>query len=312
MTDRHALHGVLVTYRRPESLAITLKQLSQQSRRLDTLVVVDNAGDPETRRALAANPSVATDVEYLASPENLGPAGGLALGSRQVIGRAADADWVMFLDDDNPPRTLEMFSELTAFGEEIRQQDPQMGGVGLIGSRFNVRTGLGVRLADDELHGPVRVDYVGGGQLPCFSVEAMREVGLPDPRLFFGFDDLEYGLRLRFAGRPLYVSGEFLHRERGVYGILGQRKPPNRTITTLGWRDYYSTRNLVWILRHNRRHMAAVRVVMRRVVAKAAYNVTRDPTTAWTHVALGTRATFDAYTGRMGRTIEPGAGSAAA
>ena len=37
-----ALHGVLVTYRRPVEVAEMLRRLDDQVRRLDTLVVVDN------------------------------------------------------------------------------------------------------------------------------------------------------------------------------------------------------------------------------------------------------------------------------
>jgi glycosyltransferase involved in cell wall biosynthesis len=311
MSGNAALNGVLVTFRRPAALCVTLKQLAEQTRRLDRLVVVDNDADPRVSAVVAENDDAAGSVEYIAAPDNLGPAGGLALGTSQVLRSADDSDWIMFLDDDNPPRTADMFSEITAFAGEVLRQDPDMGGVGLIGARFDVRTGLSVRVTDQELRGPVQVEYVGGGQLPCFRAAAMRDVGLPDPRLFFGFDDLEYGLRLRAAGRQMYVNGELWHRERCTYGLIGIDRSPSRTIKSLGWRDYYSTRNLVWILRSNRRHTAAARVVGRRVLAKAIYNLPRSPLTAWAYVALGTRATFDAYAGRMGRTIDPTLGQAA-
>jgi glycosyltransferase involved in cell wall biosynthesis len=311
MSDGTAVHGVLVTFRRAAALDATLKQLAKQSRRLDALVVVDNDADPWVREVVAANSDAAGNVEYIDAPDNLGPAGGLALGTSEVLHTANDGDWVMFLDDDNPPRTADMFSQITLFAEEMLRRDPNMGGVGLIGARFDVRSGLSVRVPDEELRGAVRVQYVGGGQLPCFRVAAMREVGLPDPALFFGFDDLEYGLRLQAAGRPLYVNGDVWYRERHVYGLLGIDKLPSRAIKSIGWRDYYGTRNLVWILRSNRHHVAAARVVARRVGAKAVYNLFRNPASAWGHLALGARATFDAYAGRMGRTVDPAIGRTA-
>jgi GT2 family glycosyltransferase len=252
-----------------------------------------------------ANIDVAKRVEYLAAPENLGPAGALALGAGHLLHTADDADWVMFFDDDNPPRTTEGVSEIADFADEVLRQDPRTGGVGLVGARFNIRSGLMARIADQDLSGTVPVSYIGGGQLPCYRVATIRDVGLPNPRLFFGFDDLDYGLRLNAAGWQLYINGNTLARERHIYGLIGADKSPNRAIQSVGWRDYYSTRNIIWILNSRHHHIAAARVIARRIIAKTVYNLPCSPRLAWAHFTLGVRAAFDAYTGRMGRTIDP-------
>jgi len=300
-----AVHGVLVTYRRPDELAVTLQRLAEQTKQLDSLTVVDNDADPLVHEIVADVSGVAGGVNYYSAPENLGPAGGLSFGASRVLRTADEGDWVMFLDDDDPPRSVDMFSETTAFAEEMVRRDPNMAGVGLVGARFDSRTGLAVRIVDRELSGPVPVDYIGGGQLPCYRVAVMREVGLPDPKLFFAFDDLEYGLRLTAAGHQLYMNGETCLRERRAKGLIGIDRRPSRKLAQLSWRDYYSTRNLVWILRSRGQHVPAARVVTRRVLAKAALNIPHSPRLAWAHLVMSGRASVDAYRSQMGRTIDP-------
>ena len=305
MAGDSVFHGVLVTFRRPVELGKVLQRLGAQTRRLDTLLVVDNAHDPRVEEIVKANVHVAKRVEYLAAPENLGPAGALALGAGHLLHSADDSDWVMFFDDDNPPRTAEGISEIADFAEEVLRQDTRTGGVGLVGARFNIRSGLLVRISDLDLSGPVIVSYVGGGQLPCYRVTTMRDIGLPNPQLFFGFDDLDYGLRLSAAGWHLYIDGDMLAREREIHGLIGADKSPNRTIKCVRWRDYYSTRNVLWILLSRHHHIAATRVIARRIVAKTVYNLPRRPRLARAYFTLGVRAAFDAYAGRLGRTIDP-------
>jgi glycosyltransferase involved in cell wall biosynthesis len=304
MHTTSAVHGVLVTFRRPAELAVTLRRLAEQTRPLDTLAVIDNDSDPRIKH-LVDSVKIPAEVTYLPTAENLGPAGALALGANHILHHAGDADWVMFFDDDDPPRTASTVAAIVAFAERMRQVDQTTAAVGLVGARFDFRTGLTVRVPDDALRGPVPVDYVGGGQMPCYLAGVMREVGVPEPCLFFGFDDLEYGLRLRTAGHRLYVDGEKWAGERFDRGRTGLDRRPSKHVRPLGWRDYYSTRNLVWILRRHRRHRAAARFLALRVVAKAAYNSVRSPRLAWRHLNLGARAGLDAYRGRMGRTVEP-------
>lgn len=307
MSTGAKLQGVLVTFRRPHDLDATLRQLASQSRRLDRLLIVDNDNDPSAHQIVAANSDAAKLVEYLPSAENIGPAGALALGCRELMRTADDETWVMFFDDDNPPRTRDGLSEILGFAKLMLNSDVTTGGVGLVGADFDIRSGLMRRLADHELVGPVPVSYIGGGQLPCYRMAAMRDVGVPNPALFFGFDDLEYGVRMREAGWNLYIDGRMLARERHVYGLTGTERFPSKKINSVSWRDYYSTRNLVWILRTHQQHAAAVRYIARRVVAKAIYNTPRSPRLAWKYILLGLRAAMDGYTGRLGKTIEPAA-----
>src|SRR4029453_7830814 len=94
--------------------------------------------------------------------------------------------------------------------------------VGLVGSRFDRRRARLQRLPDSELgHGPLDVDYIGGGHLPLYRVAAVRAVGVVDPSYFFGFEDLEYGLRLRSRGWRVVADGDQWLELRRAQGRLG-------------------------------------------------------------------------------------------
>jgi glycosyltransferase involved in cell wall biosynthesis len=299
-----ALHGVLVTYRRGDHLEATLERLASQGRRLDTLVVVDNDPAQSARGAVERRADGPTAVTYLPSGANLGPAGGIALGMRHVLVAASDDDWMVLLDDDDPPRTADMLGALEELGTRLRASDPKVGAVGAAGTRFDAGRARVMRIGDADLVEAVPSDCVGGNQLPFYSVHAVRAVGVFDERLFFGFDDLEYGLRLRAAGFGVYAHGRLWRDGREHYGRLGIETPPQRRLGEASWRRYYSLRNLLYILRRRGQRGAALRLAARGL-AKPIYNLPRRPRLAVRHLRLNARAVADAYAGRMGRTVEP-------
>jgi glycosyltransferase involved in cell wall biosynthesis len=296
------LHGVLVTFRRPEQLAATLSAVVGQSRPLDHLVVVDNAPAPRTEEILR---SALPEASYVAAPENLGPAGGIALGVEHVLESAREGDWVVVLDDDDPPPRPDVFATLADFATEMAGRDPATGAVGLSGARFDRRRGRMVRVPDGDLRGAVRVDYIAGNQFPFYSADALRAVGPPRRDLFFGFDDLELGMRLADCGYSLYGCGATWLRSRTDAGRLGPRPGPALALAEPGWRRYYSIRNLVAILREAGATQGAVRVSIVVALAKPCSNLLVHPRLAIRHLALGSRACRDAWTGRMGRRVEP-------
>jgi GT2 family glycosyltransferase len=294
------LHGVLVTYRRLAQLENTLKVLDDQRRSLDTLAVVDNDPGGSARRVVPDRPG----IEYIHAGENIGPAGGIALGMRHVLGYADDDDWVVLLDDDDPPRRADTLAVLADFGDDLRRGDPTVAAVGKSGTNFNIRLARSIRTPDHMLDGPVPSDCIGGNQVPFISVHAIRTVGVFDERLFFGFEELEYGLRLRAAGFRVYVHGGLWREDRAYHNRLGLRTDPDRRLAHLSWRRYYSIRNLIYILR-KRGHPISASKVTARSLLKPLYNIPHHPALAGQHLRVAMRAIADAYLQRMGRTVEP-------
>lgn len=292
-----AYHGVLITYRRAADLRSTLGVLSQQSLRLDSLTVVDNDADPSIRELVGL---VAPAASYLAMPENLGPSGGIHHGVHDVLRTAPDHDWVVLLDDDDPPVRLDAFERLRELLETTHAQDARCAGLGLWGAKLNRRTG---RLRAATGSEPESVDYLPGGACPHYSVGALRRAGLPEPELFFGFDDLDLGLRLKRTGYSLYSSGE-ARRHQLEHMVDGRRATPRVVAPT--WRRYYSLRNLIVVLRSSGFTQAAVVMSVAAGILKPMLNFARRPRLALRNLRLNVRAIHDGWRGRLGRTIEPG------
>lgn len=294
-SDDVVVHGVMVTFRRPADLARSLAALGEQQHALASLVVVDNAPDPAVA-AIAAAGTAAPRVDYVAAPDNLGPAGGIARGMEHVLGYAADTDWVVVLDDDDP---LPDTAILADHARDAAASTATTAGVGAGGARFDWSRG---RLVPVEP--PVgtwgTVDYLKSNWAPLYRVAALRAVGTFEPRLFFGFDDLEFGLRLRAAGWDLRVDphGRAV-REPGA--------GPSLRIGPFDWRRYYSLRNLVWLLRTHRHPGVAARVALTVGIAKPLANLPIEPRLAWSHLQLGARASIDGWRGTLGRTVTPDA-----
>lgn len=296
------LFGVLVTFRRPELLTTSLEAATAQTRPLDHLVVVDNAPTPETRAIVER---LVPGADYVEAPDTLGPAGGLALGMERVLATADDRDWILTLDDDDPATDPSTFAVLLDFASELSAGSAPVAGVGIEGVRFDRTRGRIVWVPDDELRGPVAVDSVGGRNFPCYSAGALRKVGTMRRDLFFGFEELELGLRLRDAGYSLFAPGEVWYRRREEQGLLAKSLVPSRTLGPLTWRRYYSLRNLIRVLLDCGSTRGALRVTLVVGIGKPVVNLCFEPRRAFAHLRVNVRACFDGWTGRMGRTVEP-------
>jgi glycosyltransferase involved in cell wall biosynthesis len=297
------LHGVLVTYRRTAAVELMLERVATQTQPLRSLVLVDNDPCDANRSAAAAADPACGAVTYVAAPENLGPAGGIALGLERVLAGAADDDWCVLLDDDDPPPDEAVFADLLAFAQAL---PARAGAVGLAGARLDRRRGRMVRVPDGDLHGAVPVDYLGGNQCPVVRLAAVRDAGVFEPRLFFGFEELEFGLRLQRHGWGLYGHGDRWRARRADLGRLDMDARPDRAVGPLSWRRFYSLRNLVWVLRADGRHRAALEVALVQGVGKPALNLVRAPRLSFRHLRTNVRASVDGWRGALGRTREPG------
>jgi glycosyltransferase involved in cell wall biosynthesis len=273
-----------------------------QSRPIDRLIVVDNDPASGTRTVVERG---APAAEYVPAPENLGPAGGIALGMQRLLETAHDDDWILTLDDDDPPADPTVLAALLAFAVDLTARDRSVGAVGAEGARCDRRRGRMVWIPDSEMRGEVDVDWIGGDFLPVYSVRALRDVGPMQATLFFGFEELELGLRLRDAGYRIVVPGPICLARRAADHQLGLSVIPWRALGELTWRRYYSFRNLIRILIDRGASAGAARVTLVVGIGKPLVNVLRAPRAAMRHLRMNARACVDAWTGRIGRTVEP-------
>ena len=112
--DARRVVAVVVTYRRRELLERCVDAIAGQSRPPDLTLVIDNGGD--AREVLGGN---RPGVEIMETGENLGPAGGYALGFAEALARDASAIWVVDDDVVPEPMCLERLAAAWVAGAEV-------------------------------------------------------------------------------------------------------------------------------------------------------------------------------------------------
>ena len=195
--------GVVVTHRRLELLRQSLEVLTNQSRPVDHLIVVDNADELAVAELVAAQ-SIPTT--YIGSKHNLGGAGGFALGMLHAL--SLGADWVWCADDDGRPEGSAVLGTLLecAVTHRLSEVSPVVCNISDPDTlAFPLRRGLVWRRKRSELFaGDETSDLLPGiaslmnGAL--FSASAIEAVGVPDLRLFVRGDEVEMHRRLVRSG----------------------------------------------------------------------------------------------------------------
>jgi GT2 family glycosyltransferase len=241
----------IITFERPDTLIETIKCLFNQTLPPEKILIVDNSISNKTEAALT---NFDSRVSYHRVGYNSGPAGGARIGL-DILAKEG-YKWIFWGDDDDPPPTLECLDQLISLAESYQGK---CGQVGLVGHRFNKFTGTFIRTENDELYKGtyVEVDSIGGGMCKVINSEIVNNGVLPEEKLFFGFEDLDFDLATKKAGYNIIAHSQlFLFcRQRAnrmnYKHTINRRKDESRI-----WRDYYSIRNQLFIMKKNKLYTA--------------------------------------------------------
>jgi rhamnopyranosyl-N-acetylglucosaminyl-diphospho-decaprenol beta-1,3/1,4-galactofuranosyltransferase len=206
--------AVIVTRHRAQLLGESLAAVAGQTRRPDSVVVVDNGAEPAAQKAVAECGLPAT---YLPSRRNLGGAGGFALGMLHAL--ALGADWVWCADDDGRPADDSVLATLLAAAErhglaEVSPLVTDMSDPDRLA--FPLRRGLRWRRRRSDFAGlEILPRYASLFNGALFRADALDAVGVPDYRLFFRGDETEIHRRLVRSGLPFgtCVDAAYVHPE---------------------------------------------------------------------------------------------------
>lgn len=227
--------AAVVTFRRPDSLRKVLDSLTSQQLPPTLIVVADN--DPDRSAEAAAREVTAPcRVIYLPLAENTGPAGGWAAAVAAARTEADRGDFVAVFDDDDPITDTDVMKELVV---ELGDHPPNVGAIGLRGATIGRWTGL-LRRVPEGVAERASADYLASNGAPLYRWSVIDDRGFFDRDLFFGFEDLDLGLRLRSSGYLICVSS--IPTRQVVLDTAPDRTP---------WREYYKTRALVTIARRH-------------------------------------------------------------
>ncbi|WP_245562396.1 galactofuranosyltransferase GlfT1 [Nocardia araoensis] len=193
--------AVVVTHKRRELLAESLKVVTSQSRPVDHLIVVDNGNETEVADLVRDQPVEST---YLGSAHNLGGAGGFALGMLHAL--SIGADWVWLADDDGRPEGPDVLSTLLDCADRhgLVEVSPVVCDIDEPDRlAFPLRRGVVWRrlrseLGDDDFLPGIASLFNGA----LISARAVDVIGVPDLRLFVRGDEVEVHRRLVRSGLP--------------------------------------------------------------------------------------------------------------
>lgn len=241
----------IVTFNRAEILMDTLHKIFTQTLPPEKVLIIDNGATDETKKKLE---ELYPEVEHFYMGYNAGPAGGDKVGLEMLAKEGYK--WIFWGDDNDPPQTADTFEKLVTLAESYGDK---CGQVGMVGSRFNKYTGLLQRITNEELRkNPyIEVDTIGGGQCKIVNGNSIREGIITEEKLFFGFEDLDFDLTQKEAGYKILVhSGLFLGCRERWSRLNVEREIVKKKDEKVLWRDYYSIRNALFIMKKHRLPLA--------------------------------------------------------
>ncbi|HKI26718.1 MAG TPA: glycosyltransferase [Candidatus Sulfotelmatobacter sp.] len=250
MTKQYSIASVIPAYNGAGVLPRLLDALKRQTRKLDEIVVVNNASTDETARLLAAN---YPDVTVLNQPTNGGVGGGLSAGLDYAV-HSMKHDWVWLLDQDSLPAD----DALTRLLDGLDTLAANAGSIAMLAPLCMNRQTQAAYAASSWRHGLRKsraslsrdsiyfVDSViSSGTL--LRREAVEEVGLPRADFFMDFVDHEYCLRVRRHGYKIAVVPQS-RLEHAIGTPVQVRIFGRGRVWTAHapWREYYKTRNEIF------------------------------------------------------------------
>ncbi|MGI6285995.1 glycosyltransferase family 2 protein [Neomoorella humiferrea] len=299
---KESVCAVVVTYNRKDLLRRCLQALFSQIRQADEILVVNNASNDGTKDMLEFE---FPNVKVLNLSENIGGSGGFYKGIKWAYEQGYD--WIWIMDDDGKPLSNTLV-ELLKYKNQADVLVPLQ--IDSLGRIYGTGYWKG-RYIEADLDGPFEVysveifTFVG----PLIARSVIEKVGLPEKEFFLCADDWNYSLRIRDANlRVLAVKNAiFLHEyggktlERNFLGRKSYRPDqPN-------WKYYYSTRNLVFTIRHLKKGRIQniswfVLIMLRNILGDFIY----EPERFLEKTKFRLAGIRDGLRGRLGRTVFPG------
>lgn len=245
-----SIASVTVAYNGATVLQRHLDALKKQTRKINEIIVVNNASSDDTLDVLVTE---FPEVTVLNLSENSGVGGGLAAGLNYAV-MTKKYDWIWLFDQDSLPsengleRLLASLrniaeAESTAIVAPVNiHPETKMMCPGL-----SWRGGRLIPTPEPNRHITLVDSVITSGSL--VRREAIEAAGLPRADFFMDFVDHEHCLRLRRHGFKIAVVRDSIlyhvHGDPSKLNILGRTK---YWTDHAPWREYYMTRNEIFTI----------------------------------------------------------------
>jgi rhamnopyranosyl-N-acetylglucosaminyl-diphospho-decaprenol beta-1,3/1,4-galactofuranosyltransferase len=309
--------AAVTTFNRLESLQRVIAAIRAQDRPVDEIIVVNDLSTDGTREWLDSQ----ADLVAIHQPGNFGCACSFHTVLKAAFDRGHDFAWAMDDDVFPEPGSLRILLETAA---ELRQRGIRLGGLTAYQAQWDEggTTWLPWRLPT-TLARAFRYRYLspevgierGKGEpkeidlypfiSTLFTREAMVACGFPNQDFFYYGEDTDYAFRLADHGFKSYIVPKCVVEHAG-----GGFMAPALLPVSANWRYYYMYRNQLTLVRMYgarlgplKRLACEIRILMG--LCKRLLMESRRGNFGACRLAL--RGATDAFLGRMGKRVAPGA-----
>jgi rhamnopyranosyl-N-acetylglucosaminyl-diphospho-decaprenol beta-1,3/1,4-galactofuranosyltransferase len=250
--------AVVVTFNRKELLRECLYALFAQARKVDEILVVNNASTDDTRAVLETE--FAGRVRVLHLPKNIGGAGGFHEGMKWAYEQGFD--WVWVMDDDTmarPESLSELFAARARFGDTERQPCLFASKVVWIDGTLHPMNVPTIKRWDERDPESLFTAAERATMSIRFATfvsllmhrRIIEEHGLPVADYFIWNDDAEYTARVLRHDFGVMVPSSLVVHKTAIKHTALDAAPQ---------RFYFQVRNVVWMLTRSKAWSAKERI----------------------------------------------------
>jgi GT2 family glycosyltransferase len=231
--------AIIITYNRLELFKQVLSAVRNQSRKPDTIIVVNNNSTDGTTEFLSKE----IDLTVV-NQDNTGSSGGQYSGIKKAYDMGFDYIWTM--DDDVIPEKNCLSEMEKHFAENNIIAPLRRNLKGEIYYNDTIKVNLAnpfkslwsvVFNSDIELTDKINAEGITF-EGPAFHRSLIENIGLPEKKFFIYGDDTEYFLRSLKAGYKQYLIPS---------AILERQIEPPKDLKSFTWKTYYELRNIIAI-----------------------------------------------------------------
>ena len=310
----------MVTFNRKEYLEKLLNSFNNQTKKINSVLIVDNHSNDGTDDFLYKNGYINEKVEnklltnkkdkinylYFRTKDNLGGAGGFNQAFKIV--KKLDFDYIWVMDDDVLPEDDCLEKLLKYQTEDTMITIPnrtKSGYIDVITTNINLSNPFKVFMkkktsivATDIEKGIEVVDICDMPfEGPLMNMQLIKKVGLPDPKYFLQFDDTDYATRALEYTNIKFVVNAILEKQI----ILPIERDKNKL---MNWKDYYAYRNDILYCRKYGKNIFVRNItpilLWGDLTLRAIYR------RKFKNFKVINKAFKDGYRANIGRTVNPG------